>query len=316
LSFFKRILGDEPPAPLTVDPCLGDAGAREWATRLDRGEDLAFRVYLAGETDTERRDFTLEAVLGATDPTAAWTDRWVAEEPASALAHMVRGRHLVHWAWIARSHLRAQHVEREQFELFLARLNQSWASFERSIELDSDDGSTYALMIDAAKGLQLGLESVTELYNKAQTRRPWQQIAHSSMVQALAKKWGAGSADTMLDFARYVTRSAPEGAGVHVVIPEAHVEAWMDADDSYWQRREVRDEVMQAAARSIDLPSFDSPWMTRVRSAFAYCYCRFNDRERARAEFERIGPVVAGPFLYSTTPVELAAMVRRQVGAT
>lgn len=302
-------------AYLVVDPFLGDALATDWAARIGRGEDLAFRAYLAEEPDLERRDFTIDAVLDSGVDRLEWVDRWVVDEPHSALAHLVLGRHLTIWAWAARSNASAKHVKAEQFDEFFSRLDLARKAFEEAVELDPEEASTYALMIDCAKGLQADKDTITDLYDAAQERRPWQPIAQHSMLQALAKKWG-GSDETMLAFARGVTDNAPEGSVVHVAIPDAHVEIFLDEGEAYLRRPDVLAEIVEAAQRSVDSPAFaDSPLRPRIHNSFGYCFWIAGEHERARREFERAGPFVAGPFRYSNAPLKLASTARRQVGA-
>lgn len=324
MGIFKRLAarsiappadtGARAPADLHQDDHLGDEASRTWATRLTAGEDLAFRAYLATETDTERRDFTIEAVLNATGQHGEWVDRWVQEEPDSALAHMVLGRRLVHWAWLARTHLRAENVSAEQFDRFFERLRHSWRAFERAIELDPDEASIYTLMLDAAKGLQLDVDTKLRLYAAAQSRRPWQQMAHQSVVQGLAPKW-IHSSEAMLAFVQRTTETAPRGSAVHGAVAEAHVEMHVDVGSGHWRTPGVRESVIAAAERSIEAPELvASPWLPRVRSAFAFCFWQLDERERARAQFELLGPLVAGPFTFYSDPLKTAAAARREVG--
>jgi hypothetical protein len=310
---------DQVDPSLVVDESLGDQASREWARRVSSGDGRSFREYLASETDSERRDFMIETVLAAMDKAstwrASWTDEWVQDEPGSALARMVKARHLVHQAWHARSSEQIKDVSFARFDRFQALLEQSWRVSGEALELDPEEASIYALMIDCGKGLQVGLDTITDLYEDAQSRRPWQQMAHHSMLQALAKKW-SGSDEQMFDFARSRSAAAPEGSLVHGLIPVAHVEVWLYVGDRYWSNSRVRDEVLQAAERSIDSPqSSANPWLARVRSDFAFVLWQVGEHERARREFEQLGPVVGGVFRYMPEPLETATIARREVRA-
>jgi hypothetical protein len=320
---FGGLFGKRPPEParpepmegLTTDPCLGDSKVHEWHVRLAHGDDAGFRDYLASEPDRDRRDFTLVAVFDSLPDRAAWADQWVDEEPSNPLAHIVRGVNLVAWAWKARTRLRASEVSPEQFNQFFPRLELAWRDFEAAIGLPPDDGSGYGLSLDAARGLQLGNERALEIYRAAQERRPWQPTAHRSLLQSLAPKWSHSTAE-MWDFARSVTQNAPIGSAVHAVIPDAHVETWIETKgpekDAYWRSPAVRAEIVDAATRSIDIPTADfSLPMMRARSSFAYCFAFVGERERARREFRILGPVVGGPFMFSADPLHMASEFRR-----
>lgn len=317
MGFLKRLAGGE-SAPeidptLVIDDCLGNPEAHASADRIAAGDDLAVRAALTTSTDPVHRDFLIDAVLKTGDPAAPWVARWVTDEPDSALANMILGRQLVFWAWDARTHERAERVSQEQFAVFFERLEQSRQASERALELDPTEGSTYAFMIDCARGLQADDATKLALYDSAQASRPWHPIAHISMIQALAVKWG-GSEGVMLDFARRVSRQAPEGSDAHVVIADAHAEGLLEHKAAY-RTSDIHQELVEAAARSIDSPRYQpSPWTPRVRSAFAWCFAMFNDRDRARRQLELVGPLVAGPFLFSRDPLRVATGIRRDVG--
>jgi len=306
---------DRAATPMVVDDFLGDVAARGLADGLHADDGAAFRAYLAGEPDLERRDFVVHATVQDGKAHGAWIERWVSDEPDSALAHLVHGRELTAWAWHVRGARSAKNVSDEQFNQFFPRLEQAWHALERASEIDPDEGSAFAFRIDCAKGLQLDVETRIDLYEEAQARRPWQQMAHSALLQALAPKWSGGER-TMFEFAERVTAEAPEGSGVHVVVAEAHVEGALEARDSYWRDPAVRAAIIAAAERSIDSPAFGpTPWAPRIRNTFGYCYWKLGDRDRARQQFDLAGPIVAGPFLVYRSPDGEAARARRDVGA-
>jgi hypothetical protein len=312
---------EQPPTPvsplegLSAEPCLGDPAVHAWHTRLANGDHAGFRAYLTAEQDMDRRDVVLRAVFDALPGRAEWADRWVEEEPSNPLPYCVRGVNLTAWAWHARTRAQAHEVSAEQFNHFFARLHPAWRDFETAMSLAPGDGSPYALALDAAKGLELGTERGLSLYRAAQERRPWQPAAHRSIIQLLAPKWSHSSTE-MWDLARSVTSSAPAGSPVHAVIADAHVEMFMDSEDqSYWASSGVRAEVVDAATRSIDLAREDTSFpMVRARSSFVYCFAAVGERARAKREFEILGPVVGGPFLFSGSPIRMAALCRRSVG--
>ena len=300
---------------LTADPCLGDPAIHEWHTRLARGDQAGFRSYLMTEPDLDRRDVTLVAVFMAMPAHAPWLDQWVDDEPENPVARLARGRNLIEWAWEARTHLRAEYVSEEQWGQFFPRLEAAWRDLEAAVAMAPEDGSPYALMIDAAKGPQLGVERGLAIYEAAQSRRPWHPVAHESIIQLLAPKWSHSTAE-MWHLARTVTREAPAGSPVHAVIADAHVETWLETPEAdkarYWQNGAVGAEIIEVAERSVDSPLADrSRSMMRARSAFAYSFARLGDRARLRRQLDALGPVVGGPFLYSTAPLKQAAEVRR-----
>ena len=316
MGFLSKLRAKAPDDGLILDKCLGDAEAARLRDEVDAGRTDAFRQALETTTDLERRDFLLLIVLSSITKRSNWIDQWAHERPTEALPRIAGGREFVDIAWEVRGAKTGDKVSQRQFDQFFVNLDLAWSRFEAAIAADPAEGSTYALMIDCAKGLDLPIQDRVALYERAQETRPWQQIAHRSTVQALAAKWG-GSSEMMLDFARQASAGAPAGSGVHVVVPEAHIEAWIQADatDAYWRAPGVRDEITEAAARSIDQTvASRGPWDKRDRNAFAFCYWQMGEQERARREFELIGPIVAGPFMNWADPVGASRKARQAVG--
>jgi len=320
-GLFGRRSDDKPPLAkeikaeeLSADACLGDPTIHVWHEALLAGDVQKLRAYLATETDLDRRDAVLLAVLDATPANKEWILEWVREEPQSSVAHLARGRDLTDWAWEARSHARAKDVSRDQFNVFFERLRVAWEELEIAGALAPDDGSIPAMQITTAMGLQMGEKRGADLYNAAQLRRPWQPAAHWFMLQYVAPKWSR-SPETMWSFARSATEGAPIGSPVHGVIPGAHVETWIELEgaeqSAYWERPEVKAEINAAAAKSIEAaPADQSSLMTAARLRFAYCFARVGERAKARREFELIGPYIGGPFMYSGNPRHMGAAFR------
>jgi hypothetical protein len=86
----------------------------------------------------------------------------------------------------------------------------------------------------------------------------------------VAAKWG-GTDEMMFGFAREICAGAPDGAGVHVLIADAHFERWLSAfTRGYWKRPEVREEIIQAAKRCLTSPIV-TPRTVLIRRRFADC---------------------------------------------
>lgn len=281
-----------------VDPCWGDAVAQVWRERLARGEWQDLGSFLAGQADTERRDFYVEVLAETLADRPDWLDTWVEAQPGQALPLLVRGRHSIIWAWQARSERTASSVKADGARLFWERLERAETDLAEAARCAPDDAGPWVLLLTVARGLSQGVPRLHQLYAEAQQRCPWHQEAHRAMIQGLAAKWG-GSTEEMFEFARDVSVRAPDGWGVHTVLAEAHIEGWLEAEqkESYWQRPGVRAEILAAAARSIDVPHpRDSPWTRRNRNQFAFCYYRLKEHDRLSREFALIGPTVTSPW--------------------
>ncbi len=109
------------------------------------------------------------------------------------------------------------------------------------------------------------------------------------MVQQLCPKW-SGSWDALFPFARDCARSAPPGAVNAAVLVEAHVERSYDADGGYFRRDEVRNEIYEAAARSVNHPDFRPVYgWVYAHNLFAYVFSVMDDYRSAAQSFRAIG---------------------------
>src|SRR4051794_29699068 len=116
----------------------------------------------------------------------------------------------------------------------------------------------------------------------------------------------------MFEFADFVLKEAPEGSLAHGAVADAHAEGTIEHQVRYWTNAK-KDQLFEAAAKSIDSPSLEaSPWVPRVRSAFAYCFWLMGERDRARREFEQIDPFVTGPFRFAEDPIKTARQARKR----
>src|SRR6202012_3643935 len=100
-------------------------------------------------------------------------------------------------------------------------------------------------------------------FDEAHRRDPLNGAACVNMIHATARKWG-GSNEAMLQFARWASGQAADGDSVHKVVALAHIEAWLDsakgeAQQGYFRSQPVRQEVMDAARRSILSPNYAPP---------------------------------------------------------
>lgn len=317
MSVLSRLLGRKASEPMgQVDPCQGDALAREWRDRLAQGEWAALGDFLRSCDNIDTRDFYIEVLADTIEGRPAWLDTWVGKEPDKALPRLFRGRHGVAWAWDARGGGSASSVKDEGWRRFFERLQGAEDDLTTATTLDESDAGPWVALLTIARGLQQGTERQQEVFDEAQRRWPWHQEAHRLMVQGLAAKWG-GSNELMFGFARNAHAQAPEGLGVHTALAEAHIEGWLDAnqDDAYWRRPEVRDEVLAAATSYLYSPRYvATPRAMRNRNIFAYCFWELKERDRLREQLEAVGETITWPWTMFSRPRALFATARRDAG--
>lgn len=310
MSFLRRIIGGQnSPSSAArerfqVDYANGDPIGRAWVERLERGDWLGFTLALEQEPDRQRRDLYLRAAAGSFKGRPAWIEGWPKIRPDSGLAYLLRGLQGADWAWQARGHRRAAHVSDEAFDLFHERLSASRDDLSLAAQLLPDDAAPWVGMIRVAMGLGASAEELLRIYGRVRERDPWNPEAHPAMIKALAAKW-RGSDEAMFEFLRKVSKYAPEGSPAWAAVPQAHTEVSTDRrSQAYYDERGVREEIAEAAAKSVDLRRGDrDPWLLGARAIFAFSFMSSGDYDRLRIELEELGDVVTGPFLVFDTPV-------------
>ncbi|MET9605285.1 hypothetical protein ABZZ17_09470 [Streptomyces sp. NPDC006512] len=272
------------------------AGAADWAT-----------VRRLFEARPDGGDST-ELLWAAAD--TAGVERWIVPaveaEPDAALPRLVAGFRHISWAWEARTAARAQHVSREQFEVFHSRLRlaEQWLyeAAEREPRLTAP---WYGLLV-TGRGLQVGSTQALRRFEAAVRRAPHHLGAHTQRLQQVCHKWG-GSHEEMHAFARESAAAAPGGSALGMLVADAHLEHWLSldsgADDRYMRDPQVRASLHEAAEHSYRHPGFGqaaSPYQQlQVLNSFAMAFSLGGDRTAARECFLATdGAVTESPWQY------------------
>jgi len=233
--------------------------------------------------------------------------------PGSPLPWLFRGQHGVFWAWQARGSGRASTVAQDTWPVFYARLVDADRDLARAAAMDDEDPTPHARSIQAALGLDLGQTEKHKRFGEAARRFRWHRSAHTIMIQATAAKW-SGSNQEMFEFARGSSAEAPEGSGVHVVVPLAHLEKWLnlprESGDGearqlqYFRDGQVRAEIWRAADRSVRSPRYQPDQYTPSdRNIFTMCFFLMQDYQAQLEQMRLIGPLIeASPWKYHGDP--------------
>lgn len=178
-------LGD---APSTRDANLGDADAARFSAAVRRadfsGVDAEVGAMREGAWDD--RDFLTEIVAEQTLEALPGSDRildsWCDNAPQSAIAHLLKGRHAMSWAWEARGAGHAETVDDRSHQLFGERLARAEESLRRAAELDPADPCPWASLIsvrlrgldgDIDEGHQLSPRRSAAIRPSARPTRRW-----------------------------------------------------------------------------------------------------------------------------------------------
>jgi hypothetical protein len=291
---------------------MGDPVGQRFKAELAAGRWQEFHDFLDATRDWDSRAFyvyQLTQIAGR----PGWLDEWRAARPDSPLPLLCSGAHRINWAWEARGSGRANTVGQDAWPLFHGRLVDADRDLSRAAAMDDTDPTPHVRGIWSALGLSLGQAELRRRFGEVVRRQRWSRDAHTSMIQALAAKW-FGSNEEMFEFARSASAQAPEGHGVHKVIPLAHLEQWLnlpresadgtDRQRAYFRDEKVGEEIRRAADRSIRSPRYAAGWYTPGdRNVFAMCFWLMQDYDAQLEQMRLIGPHIKPvPWQYQGDP--------------
>ncbi|GAB7041964.1 MULTISPECIES: tetratricopeptide repeat protein [Catenuloplanes] len=273
-------------------------GAGDWPAvrRLWDAADRAGRAQLvAAIGDIERPAETahLVTVLNAA----------LAAEPGDPAAGAMLGAHLVSAGWLIRGSGWARSVSERQFTDFHGYLRRAEGVLIEATARNPDNVAAWQWRITVAMGLQLGADEARRRYDRVARVDPHQLNAQAGLLQLLCPKW-SGSWEQVHTFARERMLAAPAGAHNAVLVVDAHLEHWLSLpsgeDAAYLTSQPVRDEIYEAAHRSIWHPEFRRTvgWVW-VLNMFAGIFTMLEDHRAAAGLFAALGPLATrSPWTY------------------
>lgn len=297
MGFLGKLFGGSTPRLETPDD---DPDAKRLRIAQQKNDWKTLQDFFGSVTDPGEREFFVEK-LADWKRRPPFLDAWVEASPRCAEAWLVRGAHGIQWAWEARTGASAENVDDNAWPIFFERLKQAWSDLNQALELKPADPTPFAELIRCAMGLQMEKEVVFSCLENSLKRGAVSWKAHSSALWFICKKW-YGSHEEMFDFARAVSASAPEGSGLHALIPVAHHERLLyavafDQDqefaENYFNQPEVRDEIVDAYNRSLGSRSHRTDRATRYQSSFfALNLFRVLAFRQSLAEMDRLGDLI------------------------
>ncbi|MFH2005275.1 MAG: hypothetical protein ABI333_01685 [bacterium] len=243
----------------------------------------------------DERDFLCD--LLAPDANRQVMDAWVNGGQELALAHLLRGRANIAWAWQARGHGTSDTVTKDGANLFEDHLEAAEQDLLRAAELDPADPTPWAHLITVARGLGQGPDVARERFDEAVRRDPDHWSAHFQMLIMLTRKWG-GSHESMFAFAQETAGRAAEGNDLGALVIMAHIERWlyfsMDDDKAgekqYVKNAEARQECLAAYQRSLGTPQARVRSSTiKARNVAAFWFWLTREKAPLKAEIGHIG---------------------------
>ncbi len=310
------------PAEPVLDPTLGDAYANRIRDELAAGEFAGAEALFASVEDPQDRTWYADVLSNWTN-CPDWIDGWFQSQP-SAVSHLIRGVHALHWAWQARGFGYGETVRDEGWKLFFKRLERAEANLQMAARLAPEDPTPWAFLIRAARGAQLGTDETRRRFDEARRRAPEHRYAHSQMLQCGCAKWG-GSHEQMFEFARQAVAKSRPGGPLHVLVAEAHIERWLaewsdvgeDEAAGYFAEPSVKAAISKAARDALEARFTPTHDTVRTRNFFAFGLWRCGERDAAAVQFDAIGPwVTLEPWSYLGDAVQVFQAARRECGAS
>lgn len=235
-----------------------------------------------------------------------------------AAAAAMLGSHLITIGWGIRTTARASEVSAEQFEQFHEWLGRAEEVLIEGAARNPADPAIWTVRLISARGLSLGLAEARRRYDRLAAVDPHHLPAQRQLVEQLYPKWG-GSWEKVHAFAREAMRAAPAGGSHGVLVAEAHIEHMLSearangwsAGDAYLEAPAIRDELYEAARRSIGDPSFRRSygWL-QAASTFACVFRQLEDRAATAWPLRLLGDL-ATEHPWASFRKDVPAAVRR-----
>lgn len=303
-----------PPLAVTADPAAAYPELPRLRTALQSRDWDGVTAILADQETAGRT--RLIRFAGESEAADQLSRERLGADPSDTLAAGLLGSRLIEQAWKVRTGARAQNVSRLQFIRFHEILREAEQVLIDAAAYDPSDAAIWTQRLITARGLELGKSEARRRYDRLAEHDPHHLPAQSQLLQQLAPKW-SGTLEEMHGFARTEMLAAPEGAPNAVLVLEAHIEHALlelkgDERARYFRKPEVREQVQEAAARSILHPAYRRTvgWVA-VENTFAFMLTMMDDYVPAARIFTGLGPLASEtPWVYLGSPVDLFTQFR------
>jgi hypothetical protein len=290
-----RAMPSTPTAELTTRPGAAYPAIDELRSMVQFGRLDDAGTLLAGREPAERTTLIAYGSGGYGGAAASGGDIGIrralqavlAADPQDTFAAILLGGNLVDQAWKARD----------------AEFRETLCEAERlltdAVTGGPPDCAGWVFRLTTARGLSLGQAEARRRYDRLAEIDPHHLPGQAMLLQQLLPTWG-GSFDAAHAFARSAMLAAPEGAPNAVLVVDAHLEQVGTLAAKAWARhlseRRVREQIREAAARSVEHPDFrqTADWV-RVRSTFAMMLSLIGDHPAAARQFDAVGTLVSRP---------------------
>ncbi|MHB9859701.1 hypothetical protein [Streptomyces sp. YIM S03343] len=256
------------------------------------GDWAATEQFFAGLDSVDKVSFAVGALAGI-DGTEEFLEKAVQDRPEDWLARTLLAERYIRVGWAIRSHARAKHVSRDQFQQFHAWLRKAERILIDVCAEHPDYAPAWTARLTTARGLGLGQSEARRRYDRLAAHHPHHVRAQLQLLQQMCPKW-SGSWEDAHGFAEECLSTAPEGSNAGIVVAEAHVEHWLDLadgeDEQYMRDVSVRDDLRHSARVSLLHPDHRPGWHDVMgHSAFALAFSLGGHLTDAAPHFAALG---------------------------
>lgn len=240
-------------------------------------------------------------------------DTIVSDNPSQALAYTIRGAAKVKWAWDARSRQLAQHLSKQQIEMFLSFLNSAVEDLHKAIKMDPTTVLPYVYLIPTLMGLEAEIDDIFKVFQQGKKKHLGNFQLHKNMLIASTAKW-LGSHERMFDFARTNAKeSIGECSLLPILIIMAHIEYHLylrgienkpHEAEVYAYRKDIIEEARQAYVESLGKKNCTFGKQDLIaRNYAAYWFYVSNQKDLLKKEMKIIGTrYIIQPWGYLSPP--------------
>ncbi|MCN9241446.1 hypothetical protein NGF19_11705 [Streptomyces sp. RY43-2] len=286
----------ERASALVTDPFDAHPGLAPLRTAARAGDWAATQDFFAGLDSVDKTSVAVGA-FGGIAGTETYLEKAVAALPGDPLARTLLAERYIRIGWEIRSGARAEHVSRDQFDRFHSWLRKAEQLLIEVCAEQPAYAPAWTSRITLARGLQLGQSEARRRYDRLSAHHPHHFSAQTQLLQQVCPKWG-GSWEAAHGFAQECAASAPDGSHAGILVAEAHIEHWLELEDSeataYMHGVPVRDDLRHAALVSVLHSAYrqDWHWITG-HSTFALAFSLGGHLEDAARHFAALGSMAS-----------------------
>lgn len=279
-----------------LDPSFGYGEVNRIASLLQQGSyDTVRDFYYSISSD--KRSALVDGIC-LTDAYAKELKAWISKRPECPVAAAFNGAHWTYTAWVARTGKAGSEVTEKQAQKFFEHLEQAFHFLKVSIDEGNEDAEPYARMLRVLMGLSEPLDTLYDYYNEMIQIDGEHLWGHMNMLTATSGNW-LGSNEEMFDFVYKAVNDTNAGSLLHVLVPMAHTEMWIDkAYDNppanHFLSNDVKRDIVSAYNNSVLSKEFQQSQLRPiVHNYFCFAFHYMGEAHMAHTERQAFGNYIS-----------------------